>query len=1180
MAQIKATHTFQGMDKDTADRFMKPGMYRDALNVHIGSSEGDGMFSVENVKGNTLVSYILPAGTNQVIGSYEDIVNKCVYYFLCNSSTLNIQSTNGVTITTTTQHGLVLTDLVTISGDNVKSNILGNWIVKPTSTTTFDVLNPLTYVDPTYHTISLTGTSGAFGIVTKYQHSILKYDLIANNISLIYQHSRLNFNANNPITGVGLLNNVLHWTDDFYNPPRSLNLAQVSTYGTFFVEGMIDFVRIPPTRECIAVGSWVIRLPTGDSPISYLSDPTEPNSMNDKSYQFIYRYVYYDDTRSVWSPISTTVATGYILARNNKITITFSNEETSNFLYYSKVIKSIEIAFRDSLLTNFNYIDRVDFPTNTTIVHYNFYNDTAYSVVDSTDTSKYFESVPKITGSIGFVENRVFMGDCLEGFNVDSTTFSANSINYGGIFSNNIITWKFYSNYEIGIVFYDRAERKSGVYKLIKSSALRTTSNLRIPNFILSGIPPIGFTHYRIVRTTSLNKSWFIQGYCTPSSFKGQQTEIVFNGLNGNLFYVANVGDYIIALSGDPSNGFYPIPTPRKVIGSSVDPFGNPTIILDGHNTEFSQLGIFIKIEIYSPIQEISQLFYEIGERITIKDPNTNQRSFFINGSTSANIDLSNVVSGDIYIRRLDDCIVYHSRTQIYVYNTGSLKKITLGINNQNFTINTDSTPEAEVAQMFVDLINQSVFYQAFIMTGTQGSVNGINGVAGFIQFMVYDTRIGSQGSIVITTVTNPSVDGENIGISESSGANVSGASAQIVVDNDYVEGMFANDNDVIWNKNIGRPGIELTDGDQEERRTTLIRFGGEFLTDTKINNVNNFNFLDQEALTNFGNIRKLIVASNNQAEGTILLAVQENEISSLYIGQIVIKNAGGGQNITTTDSVIGTVNPLQKLVGTINPESVVQLNGIIYGFDALRGIAWRYGQDGLNFLSNEGMRNFFYIRSSYLLSLGSFKCYAGIDPYHNEYIISIPNTDNTQTTLAWSETLNKWTSFMSYIGEWYQKINTQMVSFKSGQLWLHRSNSLFNNFYGVQYTSRVQLICAQEPENTKILQIVQQKANGSQWDCIDISTPEGQSSELLGLFDIASPNTYPQDFRKYDNTTYVGAVLRDKNTPNMAASDYPLLRGDVIRDDVFSVLMENNNTNKQNLYFVDLLYIHSYKNP
>lgn len=1168
MTQIKATHTFQGMDKDTADRFMKSGMYRDALNVHIGSSEGDGMFSVENVKGNTLVYYALPVGTNQVIGSHEDIVNKCIYYFLCNENDLNIQSTSGSNVVTTTSHGLSLTDLVTISGISARPDIVGNWIINPTSNISFVVLNPLTSIDLSQQSIALSGTSGATGIVKTYQHSILKYDSIANSISLVYKHSRLNFDKDHVITGTGLLNSVLHWTDDFYNPPRSLNLTQVSTYGTYFVEGMIDFIRIPPTRPCNLSGSWVN---TFGVSVPYIGTNINlPNSMNDKTYQFIYRYVYYDDTRSVWSPVSTSMVTGFVNDRINRIDITIINEETALFIYYSKVIKNIEIAFRDGTELSFKYIDRLNFPTTTTSVSYSFYNNTAYSLIDTSDTNKYFESVPKIAGALGTEQNRIFLGDCLEGFNVDKNTFNASELTYGGDFLTNSINWKLYSDYDVGIVFCDRADRKSGVYKLLQVRGLANSSNQRIPIFVLNGQPPTWATHYQIVRSNNLTKTWFIQGFSTYYRSIGNTTEIVFNGNNGNLYYVPSIGDYII--SSDTSSFGSPAinsPTPYKILGSGVDNVGRQTIILDGIANEiiFSASGV---VEIYTPNTIKDQLFYEIGYVSPVKDPGTPQRSFFSNGANSGTINLSTILSGDVYIRPLNDALSYHSRVTIEITGTSGIPntRIELGINGtENYVVISNKSNEVDIANEFINKINTtSQFNKAFLS-------NTGNGTSFFV---IYDLRQGSLGNINITKI----ISSANVTQISQFGSTINGFTAQQIKSFSFFEAMSSNDNNLTWDQNIGRGNILLIYGDQEKRRGTLIRFGGKFLIDTLINSVNNFDSLDQEQLTNFGNIRKLIAASNNQAEGSVLLAVQENEISSIYVGQIVIKNAGGGQNVSTTDKVIGTVNSLQKLVGTINPESVVQNNGIIYGFDALRGIVWRYGQDGLTFLSDEGVKNFFYLSSSYLLSNGSPKCFASIDPYNNEYILSVPNTDATQVTLAWSETLNKWTSFMSYIGEWYQKINTQMVSFKDGQLWLHRSNSLFNNFYGVQYTSKIKMICAQEPENTKILQIIQQKSNGSQWDCIDIATPEGQSSELIGLFDISNPNVYPQDFRKYDNTTYVGAVLRDKNTPNMAASDYPLLRGDVIRDDIFSVLMENNKTSKQNLYFVDLLYVHSYKNP
>lgn len=1163
MAQ-KAQHIFTGLDTDTADRFLKEGSFRDSLNIHIGSSEGDGMFSVENVKGNTLVNYALPAGTNQVIGAHEDITNKCIYFFLCNSSTLNIQSTNNDTVVTTTPHGLAFTDLITISGVSGKPNIIGDWLDNdslPISTTSFRLYNPPTYLY-SHHTAasSLTGVTGVSGIVTKYAHSILKYDSIANVVTLIYKHSRLNFNKDHLITGTALLNNVLFWTDN-YNPPRSLLLDStfLATLSTTFDESAVDFIKIPPTIPPTVNGKWVN---SAGTVIPYITTNTETNSMDDKSYQFIYRYVYNDNTRSVWSPVSETVATGFNDSKINKIELIFPLP-----IFFSVIVTSIEIAFRDDVLDNFKYIDRITSNPAT----YNFFNATAYSIVDSTETSKPFDSIPNITGALTSVQNRIFIGDCTEGFDVNPNDFSAiNVISEGNANAKDVIAWKAGETYDVGIVFSDRAERKSGVYKLFRITIPISAASATSPAFLMQGQPPLWATHYRIVSSTVLSKSFFLQGYYLIQAINNTDntTYILFNSINGDVSYNPVQGDIL-----DTGYKKYPI----KGIG--VDGFGNTLIIVTGTMSDepSSVLNLqFAKCEIYTPTASISQLYYETPFTFSILNPGTTQRSFIGTEGTGTQIRLRRFVSGDTYVRNLNDALVYHSRAvmqieTIFLY-TGT--DINFRVNGILFSVPKAGASELSAAQSLVAQINATPNMAAFIL----GASNPFMGVARNIaRFVVYDKRKGTLGNILVTEAYNVVPVNRKAGISNV--LTVSGASAQNFLDNNFVYAMTSNDanidNSLVWQKNIGRPNIILVDGDKQIRRSTLIRFGGRFLTGTRINFLNSFDSLDQEQLTNFGTIRKLINASNNAAEGTILLAVQENEISSCYIGQAVITNANGTNQLVSTDKVIGTVNPLQKLVGTVNPESVVQYNGLVYGFDALKGVVWRYGQNGLDFISDNGMRRFFYDRSQYLLLLGTFRCYGGIDPYHNEYIISIPNTE--KVTVAWSETLNRWTSFMSYIPEWYQKVNTHLVSFINGQTWLHRSNTLSNNYYGVQYKSKLRMICNKEPDITKILQIVEQKST-SQWDCTEITTPEGQNSELLGLFDIAAPNNYPQDFRKYDNTTYVGPVLRDKNTPNFQTSDYPLLKGDIIRSDIFSVKMENSKTTKENLYFVNLMYIPSYK--
>lgn len=81
----KVTFT-SGMDSDISPEFMAPGKARKRLNVRVLSSDNDQIGGIETVLGNELVSYTLPSGNNQVIGSKEDPKENKIYYFLWNSA--------------------------------------------------------------------------------------------------------------------------------------------------------------------------------------------------------------------------------------------------------------------------------------------------------------------------------------------------------------------------------------------------------------------------------------------------------------------------------------------------------------------------------------------------------------------------------------------------------------------------------------------------------------------------------------------------------------------------------------------------------------------------------------------------------------------------------------------------------------------------------------------------------------------------------------------------------------------------------------------------------------------------------------------------------------------------------------------------------------------------------------
>ena len=102
--------------------------------------------------------------------------------------------------------------------------------------------------------------------------------------------------------------------------------------------------------------------------------------------------------------------------------------------------------------------------------------------------------------------------------------------------------------------------------------------------------------------------------------------------------------------------------------------------------------------------------------------------------------------------------------------------------------------------------------------------------------------------------------------------------------------------------------------------------------------------------------------------------------------------------------------------------------------------------------------------------------------------------------TLAYSETSQGWTSFFSYIPEKMIGMNSYFYSFKNGNLYRHNTNNLRNNFYGVQYTSKVVGVFNVEPNSVKNFNTFMTN-DDTPWDCTfytDLSKGHILSSQFV----------------------------------------------------------------------------------
>ena len=98
MAKIQRNFIKGKMNKSVDERLVPQGEYIDALNIRLGSSEGNEVGAVENSKGNELLVEVKfrgqPLSKNaKCIGAYEDGANETIYWFI--NDPTNASSTTG-----------------------------------------------------------------------------------------------------------------------------------------------------------------------------------------------------------------------------------------------------------------------------------------------------------------------------------------------------------------------------------------------------------------------------------------------------------------------------------------------------------------------------------------------------------------------------------------------------------------------------------------------------------------------------------------------------------------------------------------------------------------------------------------------------------------------------------------------------------------------------------------------------------------------------------------------------------------------------------------------------------------------------------------------------------------------------------------------------------------------------
>lgn len=264
-------------------------------------------------------------------------------------------------------------------------------------------------------------------------HSIWRYTVEDAQYELILQDSLLNFQKENQIYHAAVVNNLLYWTDNYFNnytnndfnPPRKINIQKAILYTQ---SGGTD----PKGYSEITFNNldWIKHPPLFSPVPAYDSDTNETvNNLKNKLFQFRYQYVYDDNEESAWSPISEMVlpSSSEYITQTVNIDPYIDNTIRLDIETGSSIARLIRVAYRIGNTGEFflykeydkSQLGWSDYSTETI----NFKNETSGPAISNSERN--YDLIPQIAKTIEYLPSSEFaIGNYVEGYDKQEITNS------------------------------------------------------------------------------------------------------------------------------------------------------------------------------------------------------------------------------------------------------------------------------------------------------------------------------------------------------------------------------------------------------------------------------------------------------------------------------------------------------------------------------------------------------------------------------------------------------------------------------------------------------------------------------------------------------------------------------------------------------------------------------------
>lgn len=307
---------------------------------------------------------------------------------------------------------------------------------------------------------------------------------------------------------------------------------------------------------------------------------------------------------------------------------------------------------------------------------------------------------------------------------------------------------------------------------------------------------------------------------------------------------------------------------------------------------------------------------------------------------------------------------------------------------------------------------------------------------------------------------------------------------------------------------NFGVKAYLVEDNPNASVRSSSMIYSGIFNSRTGINDTNVFSIgedIVKSADPSNGSIQRIYAEDSN------LTVFQESKVSKALIDKDAIYSAEGGGTVTSSNLVIGTLQPYGGNYGiSRNPESFAAYGYRKYFTDKDRGVVLRLSRDGITEISNYGMSDFFRDQLSSLdnSSNNLGKAVGGWDIHNKQYVISLQKPNSEYETLSFDDSVNGFPSFFSYNPDQVISIKNNYYTTKNGSLYKHYTSPVAGGtpplrgvFYGEQKKSSVTFIFNPKVSASKVFKTINYEG-GNGWqvdsfksDLTGINTPNSLNS-------------------------------------------------------------------------------------